>query len=55
MIGAYTPGNDPTLDEAVSLYPVMESFLQQDMRERASIAESNARLAGLLAGTVAQI
>ena len=55
MVGAYTPGNDPTLDEAVSLYPVMESFLQQDMREPASIADSNARLAALLAGTVSHV
>ncbi|MBI3375607.1 MAG: flagellar protein export ATPase FliI [Betaproteobacteria bacterium] len=55
MVGAYTPGNDSTLDEAVSLYPVMESFLQQDMRERASIADSNARLATLLAGTVSRV
>ena len=55
LVGAYTPGNDPTLDEAVSLYPVMESFLQQDMHERASFADSNARLAALLAGTVSQV
>lgn len=49
-VGAYTPGNDPTLDEAVSLYPAMEAFLQQDMRERASLSDSGARLAALLAG-----
>jgi flagellum-specific ATP synthase len=49
-VGAYTPGNDPTLDEAVSLYPAMEAFLQQDMRERASLTDSGARLAALLAG-----
>ena len=49
-VGAYTPGNDATLDEAVSLYPAIEAFLQQDMREPATIAESSARLAALLAG-----
>ena len=52
-VGAYTPGNDPTLDEAVSLHSAMESFLQQDMRERAGMAESSARLAALLAGNLA--
>jgi flagellum-specific ATP synthase len=52
-VGAYTPGNDPTLDEAVSLHPAMESFLQQDMQERAGMTESSAHLAALLAGTVA--
>jgi flagellum-specific ATP synthase len=52
-VGAYTPGNDPTLDEAVILHPAMEAFLQQDMRERAGMTESSARLAALLAGNVA--
>ena len=52
-VGAYTPGNDPTLDEAVSLYPAMEAFLQQDMRERAPLGESDARLSALLAGPAA--
>jgi flagellum-specific ATP synthase len=52
-VGAYTPGNDPTLDEAVSLHPAMEAFLQQDMQERAGMTESSAHLAALLAGTLA--
>jgi flagellum-specific ATP synthase len=50
VVGAYTPGNDPVLDEAVALYPEMEAFLQQDIQERAPFADCLARLDGLLAG-----
>ena len=50
VVGAYTPGNDPVLDEAVKLYPAMEAFLQQDIHERAPLAESLGRLDALLAG-----
>ncbi len=50
VVGAYTPGNDPVLDEAVTLCPAMEAFLQQDIHERSPLAESHARLAALLAG-----
>jgi flagellum-specific ATP synthase len=50
VVGAYTPGNDPVLDEAVGLFPAMEAFLQQDIQERAPLAESFARLESLLSG-----
>jgi flagellum-specific ATP synthase len=30
-VGAYAPGNDPQLDEAIEKYPWLESFLQQDI------------------------
>jgi flagellum-specific ATP synthase len=46
-VGAYSPGSDPILDEAVALYPKIETFLQQDIAERASSAESLSRLAAL--------
>jgi len=47
-IGAYVPGNDRTLDEAVRLYPAMEQFLVQGMREPAPLAECRQALAQLL-------
>jgi flagellum-specific ATP synthase len=47
-IGAYVPGNDRTLDEAVRLYPAMEQFLVQGMHEAASLADCRAALEKLL-------
>jgi flagellum-specific ATP synthase len=47
-IGAYVPGNDRTLDEAVRLYPAMEQFLVQGMREAAPLAACREALAQLL-------
>lgn len=46
-VGAYSPGSDPVLDQAVSLYPRMEAFLQQKSNAAASFAESHAHLASL--------
>jgi flagellum-specific ATP synthase len=53
-VGAYAPGHDPALDEAVALYPAMEAFLQQDMRTRATHAESAAVLHTVFAGARAR-
>jgi flagellum-specific ATP synthase len=39
-VGAYAPGSDPLLDQAIALYPHMERFLQQDIAERANSRES---------------
>ena len=39
-VGAYVPGSDPLLDEAIALNPAMTTFLQQDMHERATLTES---------------
>lgn len=47
-IGAYVPGNDRTLDEAVRLYPAMEQFLVQGMHESAPLAECRAALDKLI-------
>ncbi|MBL8481034.1 MAG: flagellar protein export ATPase FliI [Rhodocyclaceae bacterium] len=33
-VGAYKPGQDPHLDEAVALFPRLEAFLQQAQHER---------------------
>lgn len=39
-VGAYQPGSDPLLDQAIALYPRMEAFLQQAIPERADTAHS---------------
>jgi len=36
-VGAYVPGADVVLDEGVKLYPRMQGYLMQGMRERASM------------------
>jgi len=46
-VGAYTSGHDVVLDEAVAMYPRLEAFLQQGMRERESYDASIAQLAAL--------
>ncbi|WP_323846968.1 flagellar protein export ATPase FliI [Microbulbifer magnicolonia] len=48
-VGAYSPGQDPQLDQAVHLYPRMETFLQQGIGERAGIEDSQRAMADLLA------
>jgi len=47
-VGAYVRGSDPALDEAIELYPRLEKFLQQNMRERAGYGESCLQLEQLL-------
>ena len=47
-VGAYVPGSDPVLDQAISLYPRMEAFLQQQLDERADFASSAGHLQSLL-------
>jgi flagellum-specific ATP synthase len=49
-VGAYVRGNDALLDRAVTLYPQLAAFLQQDMLERANVDASRQRLRELLAG-----
>ena len=44
QVGAYAPGHDPELDAAVRLRPALEALLQQDMHERAPLADSRAQL-----------
>ena len=39
-IGAYQRGSDPRVDNAITLWPRMQRFLQQDMRERVDFAAS---------------
>lgn len=46
-VGAYTPGSDPVLDQAVAMYPQMEAFLQQKMLEKSTFDESLVALQNL--------
>jgi flagellum-specific ATP synthase len=48
-VGAYVPGSDPVLDQAVSLYPRLETYLQQPFAESAGFAESLGSLETLFA------
>ncbi|MEA3639204.1 MAG: flagellar protein export ATPase FliI [Lamprobacter sp.] len=43
-VGAYSPGHDPGLDEAVQRYPHLEGFLQQGIEEAASITDARQAL-----------
>ncbi|PMR77722.1 flagellar protein export ATPase FliI [Billgrantia endophytica] len=47
-VGAYSPGHDSQLDEAVQRYPLLESFLQQNIHDNASIEASRLDLAETL-------
>jgi len=47
-VGAYVRGADPVVDRAVTLYPQLIAFLQQDLQERADVASCRARLRELL-------
>lgn len=47
-VGAYAPGSDPVLDQAIALYPKMESFLQQQLVEQADFPTSLNALKTLL-------
>jgi len=49
-IGAYVRGNDAQLDEAIALYPKMESFLKQDFLDKENDQISRAQLEALLQG-----
>lgn len=46
-VGAYSPGNDIRLDEAVALYPRLRNFLQQDTAESVSIEDSISQLSAM--------
>ncbi len=47
-VGAYAPGSDPVLDQAIALYPRMESFLQQQLIEQATFPDSLEALKALI-------
>jgi flagellum-specific ATP synthase len=49
QLGAYAPGHDAELDTAVRAHGAMTQLLQQDMFEPARLADSVARLKGVVA------
>jgi flagellum-specific ATP synthase len=48
QIGAYSPGHDHDLDQAVQLHAPMTEFLQQGMHERALLDASIEQLSAVL-------
>ncbi|MEL6915445.1 MAG: FliI/YscN family ATPase [Pseudomonadota bacterium] len=48
LMGAYTPGHDPALDEAVSAWPRIEAFAMQDTGQAVSLDESRDALVALM-------
>ena len=46
-VGAYAPGTDPVLDQAITLYPKMEAFLQQQLTEQSDFSASVNSLSAL--------
>jgi flagellum-specific ATP synthase len=47
-VGAYVAGSDPLLDKALALYPRIEGFLQQNMREKVDLKSSMSALRALV-------
>jgi len=47
-VGAYQPGSDPKIDEAIRKNPEIVNFLQQDMNEQVDMARTLQELAALL-------
>jgi len=52
-IGAYKPGTNPRLDDAIARLPVIDAFLRQQENDRTSLAETREMLA-LVAGASAR-
>jgi flagellum-specific ATP synthase len=48
QVGAYRPGGDPVLDEAVARYPELRAYLRQGMSEQADREASRGELLALL-------
>jgi flagellum-specific ATP synthase len=50
-VGAYAPGHDLQLDQAIAMYPRIEAFLQQSMEEPTDYPASIARMTKLFEPT----
>ena len=48
-IGAYTRGTSPQIDKVIELMPAVNSFLQQTIHERRTLAETFAAMQRLAA------
>ena len=53
-LGAYRPGSDPAVDEAIRLYPALEAFLAQTSTEAAALEGVYAALASIVGGEPAE-
>lgn len=51
-VGAYVAGSDILLDQAITLHPQLEHFLQQDIDQRADFGNSVSELHALFGATV---
>jgi flagellum-specific ATP synthase len=49
-VGAYRPGTNPEVDNAMALYPRLEAFLAQRKDEKAGLSEGYEALAAILGG-----
>jgi flagellum-specific ATP synthase len=47
-MGAYRRGSDPGVDQALELYPQMDTFLRQDVARAAPLAECVKQMQALL-------
>ncbi len=47
-MGAYSPGSDPELDQAISAWPRIQAYLQQDINDTHGLLESTADLMQLV-------
>lgn len=47
-VGAYTPGMEPLLDQAVRAYPAILGFLRQNQQQAVSMAQSQVQLTQLI-------
>jgi len=50
QVGAYQPGTNPDLDEAIRMRPQLEQFLRQDMNERADYFSTQSGLLKVMGG-----
>ena len=50
QLGAYNAGHDADLDAAVRLHPALTRLLQQDMHQRATLADSWSGLHDVIGG-----
>ncbi|WP_242939457.1 hypothetical protein [Sulfobacillus thermosulfidooxidans] len=46
-VGAYTPGRDVLLDQALNMYPTIQAFLDQKRGERCAPQELLSRMEGI--------
>lgn len=52
LMGAYTPGQDPELDEAVQMWPRIKTLIQQPVDEKSDFVDSRTSLLNLAGGAL---